>query len=340
MVRKYYNININKNTIWKLGHDEIMRKPTLAIIVPCFNEELLIESTVNSLFEVINSLIEKGKILDDSYIYLIDDGSKDKTWSIISDLHSKNPLVKGVKFTKNYGNQKALMAGLLGSRDIGCDCVVSIDADLQQDQWAIERFVDKYREGYDIVSGIRNDRATDSFFKKYTALFFYKMMGLLGAKIPPNHSDYRLVSRRALDILAKYPEKQLFLRGFFHEIGLKTAYEYFDVKPRMVGSSKFNFLSLLGLALNGITSFSIVPLRIIAVLGFVMALFSFGLGIEALYEKIFLNSTPKGWATQVTMLAFFGGLQIFCLGIIGEYLGQVYREVKARPRYIKDIELY
>jgi len=317
-----------------------MRKPTLAIIIPCFNEELLIESTVNSLFEVINSLIEKGKILEDSYIYLVDDGSKDKTWSIISDLHSKNSLVKGAKFVKNYGNQKALMAGLLGVRDIGCDCVVSIDADLQQDQWAIEKFVDKYAEGYDIVSGIRNGRNTDSFFKKYTALFFYKLMNLLGAKIPVNHSDYRLVGKRALDILAKYPEKQLFLRGFFHEIGLKTAYVKFNVKPRMLGKSKFNFMSLLGLALNGITSFSIVPLRIIAVLGFLMALFSFGLGAQVLCEKIFFNSTPKGWATQVVMLAFFGGIQLFCLGIIGEYVGQVYREVKARPRYIKDIELY
>lgn len=317
-----------------------MRKPTLAIIIPCYNEELLIESTVNSLFEVINSLIEKGKILPDSYIYLVDDGSQDKTWSIIDDLHRKNPLVKGAKFVKNYGNQKALLAGLLGVREIGCDCVVSIDADLQQDQWAIERFVDKYAEGYDIVSGIRNGRETDSFFKKYTALFFYKLMNLLGAKIPVNHSDYRLVSKRALDILAQYSEKQLFLRGFFHEIGLKTAYVKFDVKPRMVGESKFNFISLLGLALNGITSFSIIPLRIIAVLGFLMALFSFGLGLEVLYEKIFLNNTPPGWATQIAFLTFFGGLQLFCLGIIGEYLGQVYREVKARPRYIKDIELY
>jgi polyisoprenyl-phosphate glycosyltransferase len=317
-----------------------MRKPTLAIIIPCYNEELLIESTAESLFEVINSLIEKGKILEDSYIYLVDDGSSDKTWSIIERLHNQNSLVKGTKFVKNYGNQKALMAGLLGVREIGCDCVVSIDADLQQDQWAIEKFVDKYSEGYDIVSGIRNGRETDSFFKRTTAIMFYKAMNILGAKIPLNHSDYRLVSKRALDILAQYTEKQLFLRGFFHEIGLKTAYVKFEVTPRMLGKSKFNFLTLLGLALNGITSFSIVPLRIIAVLGFLMALFSFGLGIEVLYEKIFLNSTPKGWATQIVFLTFFGGLQLFCLGIIGEYLGQVYREVKSRPRYIKDIELY
>lgn len=317
-----------------------MRKPTLAIIIPCYNEELLIESTVKSLFEVINSLIEKGKILPDSYIYLIDDGSSDGTWSIIERLHKENSLVKGTRFVKNYGNQKALMAGLLSVREIGCDCVVSIDADLQQDQWAIEKFIDKYSEGYDIVSGIRNSRETDSFFKRTSAIAFYKAMNLLGAKIPVNHSDYRLVSKRALDILAQYAESQLFLRGFFHEIGLRTAYVSFDVKPRMLGESKFNFITLLGLALNGITSFSIVPLRIIAVLGFLMALFSFGLGLEVLYEKIVLNNTPQGWATQIVFSAFFGGIQLFCLGIIGEYLGQVYREVKARPRYIKDVELY
>lgn len=317
-----------------------MKKPTLAIIIPCYNEELLVESTVKSLFEVINSLIEKDKIQQDSYIYLVDDGSKDQTWSIIEKLHKANSLVKGAKFVKNYGNQKALMAGLLGVREIGCDCVVSIDADLQQDQWAIEKFVDKFVEGYDIVSGIRNGRETDSFFKRTTALMFYKAMNLLGAKIPVNHSDYRLVSKRALDILAQYTEKQLFLRGFFHEIGLRTAYVKFDVKPRTLGESKYNLLSLLGLALNGITSFSIIPLRIIAILGFFMALFSFGLGLEVLYEKIVLDSTPKGWATQIVISTFFGGLQLFCLGIIGEYLGQVYREVKARPRYIKDIELY
>lgn len=316
-----------------------MEKPTLAIIIPCLNEELLIESTVKSLLEVVNSLIKKDKITDSSYIYLIDDGSEDKTWSIIENLHNQNPLIKGVKFIKNYGNQKALMAGLLGVYQIGCDCVISIDADLQQDQWAMEKFIDKYLDGYDIVSGIRNGRETDSFFKKYTAIFFYKLMNLLGVKIPVNHSDYRLVSRKALAILAQYSEKQLFLRGFFHEIGLKTAYVKFDVTPRMLGESKFNFMSLLGLALNGITSFSIIPLRVIAVLGFFMALLSFGLGIEVLYEKIVLNSTPKGWATQIVVFAFFGGIQLFCLGIIGEYLGQVYREVKARPRYIKELEL-
>lgn len=164
-------------------------------------------------------------------------------------------------------------------------------------------------------------------------------MNILGAKIPPNHSDYRLVSKKALDILEQYGEKYLFLRGFFNEVGLKTSYVHFNVKPRMAGESKFNFVSLMGLALNGITSYSVVPLRFVTVLGFFMALFGFLVGLETVYEKIFLHNSPNGWATSIILLCIFGGIQLFCLGIIGEYVGQVFREVKARPRYIKDIEL-
>ena len=316
-----------------------MEKPRLAIIVPCFNEELCVKSTVEQLLNVLNKLVSDEKIKPDTYIYLVDDGSVDKTWEIIEEFHNKNKLIKGLKFVRNFGNQKALLAGLDCVRAIGCDCAVSIDADLQQDEWAIEKFVDEYMKGADIVSGIRNDRKTDSFFKKITALMFYKTMNILGAKIPPNHSDYRLVSKRALDILEQYPEKYLFLRGFFNEVGLKTAYVNFDVKPRMAGESKFNFVSLMGLALNGITSYSVVPLRFVTVLGFCMALFGFLVGVETVIEKIFWHNSPNGWATTIILLCVFGGIQLFCLGLIGEYVGQVYREVKARPRYIKDIEL-
>lgn len=316
-----------------------MKKPTLAITVPCYNEELCVEGTIESLIEVLSDLMAKDKINQDSFIYLVDDGSKDKTWEIISRLHEKNSLVKGLKFIKNFGNQKAHIAGLLGTRKLGCDCVVSIDADLQQDQWAIEKFVDKYMEGADIVSGVRNSRDTDTFWKKTTALCFYKFMNILGVNIPVNQSDYRLVSKKALDVLAMYPEKQVFLRGFFNEIGLKNEIVHFDVKPRLYGESKFNYMTLIGLALNGITSFSIMPLRIIAVLGFFMALFAIGLGVDVLVEKYILHTTPAGWATIIVLMAFFGGLQLFCMGIIGEYLGQVYREVKARPRYIVETEL-
>lgn len=316
-----------------------MNIPKLAVIIPCFNEELCIKTTVNRLFEVFDDLISKNKITPDSYLYLVDDGSSDSTWQIISELHAGYNRVKGMKFIRNYGNQKALIAGLEGVHRLGCDCVVSIDADLQQDEMAIEKFIDKYMEGYDIVSGIRNDRKTDTLFKKATAVMFYKTMNILGANIPMNHSDYRLVSRRALDVMDLYHEKALFLRGFFNEVGLKTAYVKFDVKPRMAGESKFNFMSLMTLALNGITSFSIVPLRFIAVLGFLMALFGFGAGLEVVFEKLMYNDSPNGMATTIILLCVFGGTQLFCLGIIGEYIGQVYREVKARPRYIKDVEL-
>lgn len=317
-----------------------MQTPKLAVTIPCYNEELCVEKTCKRLLEVFDLLIEKNKITQDSYIYLVDDGSADKTWEIIERLHNENPTrIKALKFIRNYGNQKALTAGLEGVREIGCDCVVSIDADLQQDELAIERFVDEFMKGNEIVLGIRNSRDTDSFFKKTTALMFYKVMNLLGAKIPVNHSDYRLVSKKALDMMALYPEKALFLRGFFYELGLKTSTIKFDVKPRMAGQSKFNFMSLMGLALNGITSFSIFPLRIVAGLGFLMAVFAFLVGIETICEKIFFNNSPNGVTTMITLLCFFGGLQIFCLGIIGEYVGQVYREVKARPRYVKDKEL-
>lgn len=315
-------------------------KTKLAIIIPCYNEELIIKSTVETLLKVLDTLVSKGKISSESYIYLVDDGSKDSTWSIIEDLHSRfGTRVKGTKFIRNYGNQKALIAGLLGVKEVGCDCVVSIDADLQQDENAIEKFIDEYHNGAEIVSGIRNDRKTDSFFKKYTALCFYKLMNLLGVKIPPNHSDFRLVSYKALEILEKYSESGLFLRGFFHELGLKTAYVHFDVKPRALGSSKFNLFSLTSLALNGITAFSVVPLRIIAVIGVLTVLGSFLLAFEVIVEKYILHTTPDGWATLVILFAFFGGLQIFCLGIIGEYMGQIFNEVKGRPRYIKEKEL-
>lgn len=316
------------------------QKSRLAIIIPCFNEELVVKTTVETLLGVLDRIIQKGKITEDSYIYLVDDGSKDSTWSIIEELRNTyGERIKGAKFIRNYGNQKALIAGLEGVREIGCDCTVSIDADLQQDENAIEIFIDEFHKGADIVSGIRNDRKTDSFFKKYTALCFYKLMNILGVKIPPNHSDFRLVSKHALDILEQYKEEGLFLRGFFHEIGLKTSYVHFNVKPRALGCSKFNFFSLTSLALNGITAFSIVPLRIIAACGVITMLGSFLLAFEVLFEKYILHTTPSGWATLVILLAFFGGLQIFCLGIIGEYLGQIFNEVKARPRYIKGIEL-
>ena len=317
-----------------------MQIPVLAITIPCYNEELCIETTCGRLLEILDMLVKKGKISEDSYIYCVDDGSADSTWEILERLNKEhNGKIKCLKFIRNYGNQKALIAGLEGVRKIGCDCVVSIDADLQQDELAIEKFVDEYMNGCEVVLGVRKNRKTDNLIKKTTALMFYKVMNVLGAKIPVNHSDYRLVSKKALDMMSLYPERALFLRGFFYELGLKTKNVKFDVKPRSAGKSKFNLASLTALALNGITSFSIVPLRIIAGLGFLMATIAFIIGLETICEKIFFNDSPNGMATMIILLCFFGGLQIFCLGVIGEYIGQVYREVKARPRYIVETEL-
>ena len=317
-----------------------MSNTKLAIIIPCYNEELVIESTITTLLGVMDNIIKKDKIREDSYIYLVDDGSQDCTWKIIEKLNEKHPQrIKAVKFVRNYGNQRALIAGLTGVRELGCDCAISIDADLQQDENAIEKFIDEFHNGAEIVSGIRNDRKTDSFFKKFTALCFYKLMNILGVKIPPNHSDFRLVSRHALEILDKYSERELFLRGFFHETGLKTAYVHFDVRPRALGCSKFNFVSLTTLALNGITSYSIVPLRLISAVGLLAIFASTIVGIDAVCDKFIRHDAPSGWATIVILLVFMGGFQIFCLGIIGEYLGQVFNEVKDRPRYIVEKEL-
>jgi len=316
-----------------------MNIPTLAIVIPCYNEELCVKTTAAKLLAMLDYLIKKNKIRNDSYLYFVDDGSRDNTWKIIEEIHAVNHLVKGQRFIKNYGNQKALIAGLEAVKRLGCDCAVTIDADLQQDEYAVEKFIDKYMEGYDVVSGIRNNRKTDSFFKKFTALAFYKIMNLLGANIPVNHSDYRLVSNHALDIMEQYNERYLFLRGFFNDVGFKTAYVNFDVKPRMAGKSKFNFTSLSILALNGITSYSVVPLRLVSIIGFSMTIISIILGCIAAGNKIFFANYQHDWAIDLIMSCFFGGIELFCLGTIGEYIGQIFLEVKGRPRYIKDKEL-
>ncbi len=318
-----------------------MAKDTvLAIAVPCYNEAELIKSTTDRLLQVLYDLEKKEKISDKSYIYLVDDGSKDNTWLEIGYSVARNPnKIKACKFSTNFGNQKALLAGLLEAKKIGCDAVVTIDADLQQDENKIEEFIEKYDEGNKIVFGIRKDRKTDDFFKKTSALAFYKVMDLNGVKIPKNHSDYRLVSSEVLDVLEKFCESELFLRGFFHEIGFRKAIVYFDVKPRKIGKSKFNFFSLFALAAHGITSYSVVPLKMICIMGFLTMLFGFLTGIWAIVAKFVWHSSPDGWTEAMIITSFFGGFEVFCIGIVAEYLGQIFREVKKRPRYLIEQEL-
>lgn len=317
-----------------------MKVEKLAIIIPCYNEQECIEDTTTRLIDVLSEMQKNNEISEDSFLFWVDDGSFDNSWRLIEQLHNKNPKkIKGLKFTKNYGNQKAILAGLFESCKYNPDCFLSIDADLQQDEFKIKEFVKKFKAGAKIVAGIRNDRNTDNFFKKFSALTFYKIMNLLGVKIKVNHSDYRLVSREAVDALYKFKETNLFLRGIFNELGFKMDYVHFDVKPRKFGKTKYGLVSLISLALSGITSFSIVPLRIVSYIGILMSFVSFLVGISAWWEKVFNHTTIPGWATIIVTVGFVGGIQILCIGIIGEYLGQLFQEVKARPRYIVEKEL-
>lgn len=309
--------------------------PILSIVVPCLNEEDSIPSTTNRLLEILSEL-EKERILNaKSFIFFVDDGSSDKTWEIIEKYNAENPQkIRGIKFSKNFGNQKAILAGLTESSKFDTDCFITIDADLQQDETKIAEFVQKYKEGAQIVCGIRNDRDTDGFFKKYSALAFYKLMNLLGVNIKVNHSDYRLVSKEVADTLKTFTETNLFLRGIFNELGYKKDYVYFDVKPRKIGKTKFTPFSLLSLAISGITSFSLIPLRMVTFIGFLISFVSFLVGISAFIDKYISHNTVPGYATTIVTLAFIGGIQILCLGVIAEYLGQLFQEVKSRPRYI------
>lgn len=312
-----------------------MNYKKLAIVIPCLNEEQLIQTTSDKLLMILDNLIKEEKISPFSFLYFVDDGSTDYTWLEIGKVVAKNPnKIKAIKFSNNFGNQKALLAGMLEANKLEADIVITIDADLQQDENKIKEFIDKYNEGFEIVFGIRNNRKTDGIFKKLSALTFYKLMNIFGVKIQKNHSDYRLVSKNVLNVLEKYPERNLFLRGIFHEIGFKTTTVNFDVKPRTLGKSKYNIFSLFALAIDGITSHSIAPLKLICFIGFLSMLFGFTTGLYALIAKILYNDAPNGWATAIILLSFFGGFQIFCTGIIGEYLAQIYKETKKRPRYI------
>lgn len=317
-----------------------MTDTKLAVVVPCYNEEETLPSTITRLLEVLDDLIAKNIINSESFIYFVDDGSRDNTWSIIEKAHQTSlNKVKGLKFTTNFGNQNAIIAGLEGVNNLGVDCAITIDADLQQDETKIGEFVQKFQQGAQIVGGIRNDRKTDGFFKKHTAILFYKLMNILGVKIQPNHSEYRLVGKKALDIISNYHEAHLFLRGLFYELGLKTEYIYFDVKPRKHGKSKFNLISLFRLAAHGIISFSVRPLRFVFLTGLAISTISFIVGLIGIYLIIVDGKHLPGIRPFEIFETFIAGLQILCVGVIGEYIGQILEEVKARPRHIKDKEL-
>jgi polyisoprenyl-phosphate glycosyltransferase len=313
--------------------------PVLAVVVPCFNEEQSVGSTAARLVELLAQLSAAGRIDAASFVYFVDDGSSDGTWPAVEALHGREPArVKGLRLARNSGTQNALLAGLLAVRERGADCAVSIDADLQQDERVIETFVEKFRAGAQIVYGVRRARG-DSLLRRATSSFFYNLMWLMGARIIRHHSEYRLVSRKAIDAVSEYREYNLFLRGIFADTGLRSEVVRFDARRRAAGKSKHSVRKLAALALDGITSFSVVPLRLVTAAGALIFLFSCAMTLFYLYHKL-RGNTPPGWAGTIIPIYFLGGVQIMFLGLVGEYVGKIYKEVKARPRYLKDEELF
>lgn len=311
-----------------------MKDTKLAIIIPCFNEEEVLSSTVNTLKEVFHNLISKGRISPESFLCFVDDGSRDNTWNIISNASKSSFFkIKAVRFTRNYGNQAAILAGLEEVRKTNADAVITIDADLQQDVSKIDEFVSAYEDGYDIVAGVRNNYQT-CFFDKLFSNIFYKLINFLGVKLTPNHSEYRLISRKTLEIISNFHERSIFLRGLFNDLGLKTKYIDYDVKKRDTGESKFSFKSRIKLASDAIVSFSTYPLKLVFLTGIVISLGCFILAIVILVEQIFKVNLIYDIEVYKVWTTFISGVQILSIGIIGEYIGQILIEVKDRPRYI------
>jgi len=302
----------------------------LNIVVPCYNEEAVLQETTKQLSQLIDTLIDKGKITTSDIVY-VDDGSHDTTWSLIEQLQSQNKYVHGLKLAHNVGHQHALWAGLEYSAD-KCDAAVSIDADLQDDILAIEQMVDAYKDGCDVVFGVRKERKTDTFFKRRTALAFYGMMQKMGVDIVYNHADFRLMSKRAINELMLYPERNMFLRGMVKLLGYKSQEVYYDRKERFAGESKYPLNKMINFALDGITSFSVQPLRLITTFGFVVMLLSVIAAVYALVSFL-CGSAVAGWTSLLISLWFIGGAILLSIGIIGEYIGKIYRETKRRPRY-------
>ena len=303
----------------------------LMIVVPCFNEQEVLYDTAKQLTEVIENLIRKRKITQNSGILFVNDGSRDKTWELIAKANKTNKYVYGLNLAANVGHQNALLAGLNTVKDI-CDIAISIDADLQDDINVIEQMVDKYYEGAEIVYGVRNDRKSDSFFKRFTAQAFYKFMSLMGVDTVYNHADFRLMSKPALNELSNYGERNLFLRGIVPQIGYKTDFVYYARKPRTAGESKYSLKKMLSFALDGITSFSIKPIKLVAALGAVIILCT---AVAFIYTLIsyFSGDTAAGWSSLMISIWFLGGVQLFSIGIVGQYVGKTYIETKQRPRY-------
>lgn len=300
-------------------------------MVPCYNEEEVLPETCRRLTELLERMTSAGLVARESGAYFVDDGSKDKTWSLIEEMAAKSPKIHGIKLSRNKGHQSALLAGLFSAEG---DVIVSVDADLQDDLAVIEQMLLQHQQGAEIVYGVRKSRSTDTFFKRFTAESYYKLLKLMGVDLVFNHADYRLMTRRAIDCLFQYSEVNLFLRGIVPQLGFKTATVMYDRNERFAGESKYPLRKMLALAVDGITSFSVVPLRMLTLLGFVFSGLSLLMVLHVLYGHLILNATIPGWASSVIPIYFIGGIQLLGMGVLGEYLAKIYLETKRRPRFI------
>ena len=308
-----------------------MNNTKLIIVVPCYNEEEVLQETTRQLSTVLSGMEQEGKITEGKLLY-VDDGSRDATWHIIEQLSTENFRVMGLKLAHNVGHQQALWAGLEWASNAPFDAIVSIDADLQDDVQAIVEMTERFNEGTDIVYGVRKERKTDTFFKKHTAQAFYKLMQTMGGDVVYNHADFRLMSKRALQALVAHPERNLFLRGIVRSLGYPSDYVYYDRHERFAGESKYPLSKMLNFAIDGITSFSVKPLRLITTFGLLFMFVAIVIIGYALYEHL-IGHTIVGWTSLLVSMWFIGGAILTAIGIIGEYIGKIYKEVKRRPRY-------
>lgn len=309
-----------------------MQLPTLCIVIPCYNEQDVLPITAPTFCEKIQDLIRQELIAENSYILFVDDGSKDRTWDIIQQLAQKSFRYTGIRQSRNRGHQNAVLAGLMEARS-SCDIAISIDCDGQDDINAMDAMVREYHNGAEIVYGVRSARNTDTFFKRATAETFYKLLFAMGVETVYNHADYRLTSKKVLDAFSDFKEVNLYLRGMFPLVGFKSTSVYYERHERLAGSSHYPLRKMLALAIDGITSLSIRPIRLISCMGLLISVVSFILMVWSIVVRL-LGSTITGWASTLSIICFLGGIQLLSLGIIGEYIGKIYLEVKARPRYI------
>ncbi len=308
------------------------QQPVLYIVIPCYNEQEVLPITAPLFLEKIQQLAKDGSISPDSRILFVNDGSKDKTWEIICDLAKRDPHYLGISQSRNRGHQNAVLAGLMEARE-RCDITISIDCDGQDDINAMDKMVEAYHDGCEVVYGVRSSRATDTFFKRFTAESFYKLLNAMGAEVVFNHADYRLMSARVLKEFANFKEVNLFLRGMVPLVGFKSTSVAYERHERLAGESHYPLSKMLALAFDGITSLSVKPIRLITGFGVVVALISFIGVIWAVIQAV-LGHTVSGWASTTSIICFVSGVQLICLGVIGEYIGKIYMETKARPRYI------